>query len=141
MGLEILKRREHVETIEYTLEYNRIGCSGGYSFPCDKDGNFFDNPSNPAMKVSYNEVKVDPNYTFKCISKNRYSHIEPAVGKCKCGRTVYLDYDYGHGIDCDCGRIYNMSGQELAPRSQWDDLYDEDSKPYCVEFGYAGKDY
>ncbi len=31
-----------------------------------------------------------------------------------------------------------MSGQELAPRSQWEDRWDEDStQPYCVEFGYG----
>jgi hypothetical protein len=32
--------------------------------------------------------------------------------------------------------------QELAPRSQWEDKWDDDStQPYCVEFGYSGDDY
>jgi len=39
-----------------------------------------------------------------------------------CGRHVTLDYDNGHGIDCECGRIYNGVGQELAPRATWDTM-------------------
>jgi hypothetical protein len=27
---------------------------------------------------------------------------------------------------CDCGRLYNSSGQELAPREQWEESYEED---------------
>lgn len=35
--------------------------------------------------------------------------------KCNCGRTVYTSR--GSDADCDCGRCYNTSGQEL--RSDW----------------------
>jgi hypothetical protein len=59
-------------------------------------------------------------------------------GTCDCGETVVLDYDNGHGIDCPCGRIYNMSGSQLAPRSQWEERWDDSSTvPYYAEFGYA----
>lgn len=56
----------------------------------------------------------------------------------RCNREVSLEgMDYGHGYDCPCGQIYNGFGQRLAPRSQWEDRYDDDStQPYNVEFGY-----
>lgn len=43
-----------------------------------------------------------------------YRH--PAIGRCHCGAEVALS---GFTNTCECGRDYNMSGQELAPRSQW----------------------
>lgn len=36
--------------------------------------------------------------------------------RCECGLSVYL---HGFTNTCECGRDYNMSGQELAHRSQW----------------------
>jgi hypothetical protein len=42
---------------------------------------------------------------------------EPAVGACnRCGAHVTLS---GFTNTCRCGADYNMSGQELADRSQW----------------------
>jgi len=41
---------------------------------------------------------------------------QPAVGRCPCGASVSLR---GFTNTCGCGRDYNMSGQELAPREQW----------------------
>lgn len=42
--------------------------------------------------------------------------ISHAVGRCKCGRNVFLD---AFTCPCDCGRDYNQSGDLLAPRKQW----------------------
>lgn len=44
---------------------------------------------------------------------------------CSCGTTVYLDNSLTN--DCEgCGKLYNGSGQELAPPEEWDeeDRYD-----------------
>lgn len=38
------------------------------------------------------------------------------VIKCHCGSEVVCD---GFTNTCECGRDYNMSGDLLAPRSQW----------------------
>lgn len=38
------------------------------------------------------------------------------IGKCECGEEIILDCFTN---TCECGRDYNMSGQLLAPRSQW----------------------
>ena len=42
--------------------------------------------------------------------------LEPAVGRCSCGRRVSLA---NFTNTCDCNRDYNMSGQLLAAREQW----------------------
>jgi hypothetical protein len=143
--LEIVTPRhtEHVE--EYRLSYSLKSDPGsGYWFPCDKEGNRLPHPDSDdsyAMCVA-EAAKADGKYTYDGLIDLSRDCPVPAEGKCKCGRTVWLEGDNGHGIDCDCGRIYNQSGQELAPRSQWEDRYDEDStQPYNVEFDYVGEDY
>ena len=55
----------------------------------------------------------------KIPNSNGATYTRPirAVGECPCGDTVELD---GFTNTCDtCGRDYNMSGQELAPRRFW----------------------
>lgn len=149
MPIPIISERQHVETRTPFLSFD-LGGGSGYSYDLTAEGSPVNYPSGTYQSGD------DPgaiNFVLCCMGwmpgvvgyefgerVNRYT--EPAVGRCHCGREVYLDGDYGHGIDCECGRIFNMSGQELAPRSQWEDRWDEDStQPYCVEFGYAGDDY
>ena len=57
----------------------------------------------------------DPDYPGTMMEIERWHH-EPGEGRCTCGRTVVL---YGFTNTCECGRDYNMSGAELADRSQW----------------------
>ena len=45
-----------------------------------------------------------------------YREVTRNVGECECGRKVRL-LEFTN--TCRCGRDYNMSGQLLAPRSQW----------------------
>lgn len=40
----------------------------------------------------------------------------PRIGRCVCGFALELERFTN---TCRCGRDYNSSGQELAPRSQW----------------------
>jgi hypothetical protein len=42
---------------------------------------------------------------------NRWETPTPAVGLCACGRRVYLSHPLDN--ECDCGLIYNMSGQRV----------------------------
>ena len=42
--------------------------------------------------------------------------VERSIGLCQCGQEVEL---FSFTNTCKCGRDYNMSGQRLAPRSQW----------------------
>ena len=70
-----------------------------------------------------------------------YRVIEPAEGDCEnCGNRVYLTSAWAN--ECDkCGAEYNMSGQRLAPRSQWGEETGETSSDFDAadtEFGVGG---
>lgn len=47
-------------------------------------------------------------------------------GDCTCGRRIVVETDDGNGWDCECGRIYNLNGQELRPRREWEEQMEED---------------
>lgn len=159
MPIPIIRQRERITTRTPYLAFDR-GDGSGYSFDLDETGKpiFGDKLDSAYQAKTSWESGDDPgaiHFVLCCLGLvpkiqsyefnawvNTYT--EPAVGLCPCGEEVYLENDYGHGIDCECGRIYNGSGQELAPRSQWEDRYeDEDSVGYNVRFGYvgAGEDY
>lgn len=119
--MKILKHREYEGYTSYSLHFNRIACPGsGYAFDCDSEGNIDIQKLNPIAQESYakalagvktGEFQAPQIMTFH----NHYT--SPAVGECNdCGRAVILS---GFTNECECGLDYNMSGQELAPRSQW----------------------
>jgi hypothetical protein len=112
---QIISRREHHEEKVYNLAFHwRDDPGAGFSFPCDKDGNV-------------DEDHKHENY-YKCLSGEYdvvadgvvcYTHrwTSPTVIRCTCGAEVEL---YGFTNTCHvCEADYNMSGQRLAPRSQW----------------------
>jgi hypothetical protein len=41
----------------------------------------------------------------------------PALAECECGERIYLS---AFTNECTCGRLYNLGGQRLAPREQWE---------------------
>lgn len=134
--------RAHTEFIEeYALSYEWDDCPGaGFSFPCNHEGVPLMNEMLPeALENLDKALNGDmPGLSFKGIKDYSRHCRMPGYGTCACGETVELDYDYGHGIDCKCGRIYNLSGSQLAPRSQWEERYSEESTvPYYAEFGFA----
>jgi hypothetical protein len=46
--------------------------------------------------------------------------------QCKqCKNIMEYNYSY-HCYECNCGKTYNALGQELAPREQWQDEYDNE---------------
>jgi hypothetical protein len=55
----------------------------------------------------------------KTILRNESGKVYGTEFKCSCGCVVV---SYLADTSCDnCGREYNSFGQELAPRSQWDE--------------------
>lgn len=135
-------RREWIEQCEYSHSfYWKKDPNAGFSFSCFETGEMdIESLSEGAKENLWRAIfgLFNESLKYEGIVERDTSYRTQAHGTCPCGRQVFLEHDYGHGIDCDCGRIYNMSGQELAPRSQWEDRWDEDStQPYCVEFGYG----
>lgn len=112
--------RELIE--EFTLSFDYKGERGwGFGFDCDKNGNLLA-PDNPAAAANMLLCLLDDGTQFEAPYVTDFSREVrvPAEGKCRCGGTVHLSS--GHSNRCDnshCKREYNMSGQELAPRSQW----------------------
>jgi hypothetical protein len=89
---------------------------------------------------------INKHYTYRCLDCGHVSEAThrqcskchslavktiDRIGKCTCGRLV----PFNHCTNtCDCGRDYNSSGQELAPRSQWGEETGESQLPdtLCV---------
>jgi hypothetical protein len=85
-----------------------------YSFVCDENGKV-----KPRMLRTPLHVEM----YLKCIAEGEGEHetwevrdYSPAIGECSCGERVTLS---SFTNTCSCGVDYNMSGQQLACRSQW----------------------
>lgn len=122
--VKFIKHGQRVECRSYTHDFRYVDQPGaGYGFDCDKDGN---------LKPDLCEVAKE-NYA-KCLTgevdgrrvddvgvmTSRWQYYDPAVIACEqCGTHVELNLgDYCSTCD-KCGADYNLSGQRLAPRSQW----------------------
>ena len=111
------------EIVDYSICFyykDDPGC--GFSFACDKDGK----PApfaNKAASDNYEWCLANPELfgTFNEVQKNRRRVKEPAHGRCTCGREVYLYDQYYGSCECECGRWYNLFGQELYPPRMWND--------------------
>lgn len=116
-------RRVHVD--EYRLKFNSLVSPGsGYSFDCDAEGNLA-----PLTEIQAESLRIAREgvaagtYRAPYIAHYPHSYNEEAILKCDCGREVEL-YD-SLTNECNCGRLYNGSGQSLAPVAQWEpeDVY------------------
>lgn len=119
--LKIIKRREQVTVTSYVRAYDYVGETNcGFAFDCNKAGVVNVEALRPASKANYEACltgQVGTRKVVDCgVQKREHSYTEPTVGRCPCGRHVELA---NFTNTCDCGRDYNMSGQELAPRAQW----------------------
>lgn len=116
--MEIIKEREYVERIEYSLYYELKTTRGaGFLFSCDKEGNLL-NLDKPESQANYEKcVSGEHNVIFKGIQRHDTSYWEDAVGICVCGEEVQLGRFTN---ECDhCERLFNSAGQLLVDRSLW----------------------
>lgn len=122
--LNITKRRQRVTQVQFERKFDWQGeTNWGFGFPCDVQGTVDVSKLAPEGAANYRacltgSVDGRPVVDRGIVSwENHY--YEPAEGRCVCGRTVVLENAMDN--DCDCGRIYNGFGQELAPRAQWEE--------------------
>lgn len=114
--LRNITARRIEEHTTFTRFFERKGRPGsGYSFDCDEAGTVNVEALTPVQRGSWDAAHGE-GFADRGVQEFTHRHTEPATGRCECGRMVVL---YGFTNACDCGRDYNMSGQELAPRSQW----------------------
>lgn len=89
-------------------------CFPGFAFDCDANGKVDVSKLQPAALKNYQQVSELGGGEIVTLCNRQ---VIPAVGECnQCGKDVEL---HGFTNTCECGVDYNMSGQELAPRSQW----------------------
>jgi hypothetical protein len=112
--MEIIQERAVTVEGYYQVEFDSIENLGrGFSFDCDKDGMVND------LDCEHRIVELlrDPTYLYRGVVLHHRRYTQPRIGRCACGEEVALE---AFTNTCSqCGRDYNMSGQELAPRSQW----------------------
>lgn len=115
------KPSDFIEGVDYTVAFWYEGHIGtwGYSFACDKEGTL----------MPFNNQDAEENYRL-CLTgsvrgtkvivgglvEKSFKYKKPASGTCECGQRLSLPHFTN---TCECGKDYNSSGQELAPRDQW----------------------
>ena len=118
-------RRSWVEEIiEYELVfYVERGC--GLGFPCDENGNVDRSKlSEPAIK-NLDYALAHPEkypYAWNKVEKTVRHYRNPASGICHCGVRIDLIDEDMWACQCyNCGQWWNLAGQELKDRSQWEE--------------------
>lgn len=117
---EIIKQSwvKHIE--EYRLRYP-TSRNTAYAFPCDRDG-VIDTPSLSDAALA-NLVWCRNSGILPYVKNYSYDYRHPAIIACDvCGGEVQLSGFTNTCLTCEQHGVttdYNMSGQRLAPRSQW----------------------
>ena len=123
--IEIINPRHTEEIVDYRIEFTDID-GNGYSFPCDENGNLLPFVTDAAEK-NYNNSLAHPELfaIYNAFKIYRRTFTAPAVASCHCGSKVTLENQYQGACECpECGRWYNLFGQELIDPEGWDDAYE-----------------
>lgn len=120
--LKIIKERTPETFIEYHIEFSyKDDPNTGFCFPATSTGEpDFSRMGSEAM-TNYEACLTDERLTEGEFTKHEWTYMNPAVGKCVCGREVILDADYMGAVRCECGKWYNLFGQELRDPKYWEE--------------------
>lgn len=124
MSIKIIKEREPKEKVDYSIEFDyRDNSGGGFTFPCDINGNpLFDKMPDVAQENYKHCINDTKRFYSPYIKKHTYHWVEPAIGECVCGEQVMLENQYMGACQCPkCGQWYNIYGQSLIPPKYWED--------------------
>lgn len=113
--IEIIEHCRWVSEIIHYRHFSNPDVPGaGYLFESDADGNIDFAALTPVKQNSYRHAVAE--YIDRGVRTVDEGYRQPSIGRCACGKEVELP---SFTNTCECGREYNSSGQELAPRSQW----------------------
>lgn len=126
--LQKIIKGTHIHRIDYMYEFtDEDGC--GFAFPCDSHGNIWtENLTDEAFDNLMACMAHSTDFYFTGIREYPFDYTEDDIGICKCGGEVILDREnnYYGAVQCpECGRWYNLFGQELNDPSTWDDFGDD----------------
>ena len=122
--INIIKERTRETITKYYIEFNyKDDPDHGFCFPANRDGT-------PALDkmcqdgiTNYNNCLTDEHLEGPEFTTRTHSYYDPAIGKCSCGREVVLNADYYGATSCECGKWYNLFGQELLDPRYWEEDY------------------
>ncbi len=120
--LKIIKERTPETIREYYIEFKyKDDPEAGFCFPatCHGDPDFARMTSEAL--ANYEACLTDKRLTEGEFTKHKWTYTHPAIGVCSCGKDVVLDSDYAGAVRCDCGRWYNLFGQELRDPKYWEE--------------------
>jgi hypothetical protein len=80
----------------------------------------------PEAKANYEACLKDERLSEGEFEVREWTYMEPAVGKCICGKEVVLEGFYEGATRCECGRWYNVFGQSLLDPKYWDERDGDD---------------
>ncbi len=122
--MKILSHGKQIESISYNLCFYVKGSKSmqAFSFECDENGKIFpikypEGQANYERALKGLDERNGNIYLQGVVETREHSYWQSAIGKCQCGEKIDLG-DFTNTCGC-CGRDYNSSGQELAPREQW----------------------
>lgn len=126
MSLKVLKESREELLMSYSIRFDTHS-DGGYAFDCDENGNVLDTLT-PLGMENYKKCKSGEIKLYRPPYINEYRRLvrHPMVCKCHCGKELPMECDPEGIVYCYCGKTYNPSGQELLPRSQWEERYEDD---------------
>ncbi len=120
--LKIIKARMPETITEYFIEFKyKDDPEAGFCFPAVAPGvPTFSSMTQEAI-ANYKSCLTDERLTEAEFVKQEHVYIAPAIGQCSCGAEVVLDADYMGAVKCDCGKWYNLFGQELRDPKYWEE--------------------
>ena len=131
--LKIIKERTPETIVEYHLEwYYDETRDAGFSFPTNSNYEVDLEKMTPEGRANYERCLNDKSLIGPIKDRYEHTYINPAVGKCSCGREVILDSDYAGAVRCECGKWYNVYGQELRDPKYWE----EDEEDYYFDHNW-----
>lgn len=118
------QRAEYKTIVEYSIDFtDEYG--DGFSFPCDAAGELLPGLAQCARDNYAHCLAHKDDFVVHGFVSHKRRVKENASGTCICGNRVELWDEYRGACECEqCGRWYNLFGQELLPPEQWED--DED---------------
>ena len=127
MPITIIQPRQVTEVIRYYLTFH-VENQGVHSFSCDHNGVVQTDTLSESNRHYYEACKSGklslkvPPYIRERIQSVTFD----AVAICECGEQFVMFPDELGVCQCSCGNEYNLCGQKLRPRSQWEERIDDD---------------
>ena len=119
--LKIIKERTPETIKEYYINFwYKDDPNAGFCFPATSHGEPEFSSMSPEAIANYKACLTDERLTEAEFEPREYTFINPAVGLCSCSQEVVLDADYMGAVRCECGRWYNLFGQELRDPKYWE---------------------